>query len=166
MIRIHGVDVALVICEDLWQDGGPVAATRAAGAGLLLVVNSSPYEANKDDVRGELVARRAREAGCSLAYVNLVGGQDELVFDGDSLIADAEGKVFARAPQFEQGRMLVDLDLPAPTGTRWATHEGIRIEHTVLHDEPLPAYEPIAVGAGAAAGRRGRDVRRDRDRAA
>jgi NAD+ synthase (glutamine-hydrolysing) len=145
VIRIHGVDVALVICEDLWQDGGPVAATRAAGAGLLLVVNSSPYEANKDDVRGELVTRRAREAGCALAYVNLVGGQDELVFDGDSLIADAEGKVFARAPQFEQGSMVVDLDLPAPSGTPEGEHEGIRIVHTVLHEDPLPQYEPIAV---------------------
>ena len=144
VIRIHGVDVALVICEDLWQDGGPVAATRAAGAGLLLVVNSSPYEANKDDVRGALASRRAREAGCPLAYVNLIGGQDELVFDGDSLIADAEGKVFARAPQFEQGSMVVDLDLAAPTGTPGGEHEGIRIVHTVLHEDPLPAYEPIA----------------------
>jgi NAD+ synthase (glutamine-hydrolysing) len=143
VIRIHGIDVALVICEDLWQDGGPVAVTRAAGANLLLVVNSSPYEANKDDVRGELVARRAREAGCALAYVNLVGGQDELVFDGDSLIADAEGNVFARAPQFEQGSMLVDLDLPAATAIPVAEHEGIEIVHTVLHEEPLPAYEPM-----------------------
>ncbi|MDX6293550.1 MAG: hypothetical protein QOH50_2625 [Kribbellaceae bacterium] len=144
VIRIHGIDVALVICEDLWQDGGPVAATRAAGAGLLLVVNSSPYEVSKDDARGELVSRRAREAGCSLAYVNLIGGQDELVFDGDSLIADAAGKIFARAPQFEQGTMVVDLDLPAPTGTPSGEHQGIRIEHTVLHSDPLPGYEPIA----------------------
>ncbi|MDX6241388.1 MAG: hypothetical protein QOG10_6212, partial [Kribbellaceae bacterium] len=144
VIRIHGIDVALVICEDLWQDGGPVAATRAAGAGLLLVVNSSPYEVSKDDARGELVSRRAREAGCSLAYVNLIGGQDELVFDGDSLIADAGGKIFARAPQFEQGSMVVDLDLPAPTGTPSGEYEGIRIEHTVLQSDPLPAYEPIA----------------------
>ena len=86
VIRIHGIDVALVICEDLWQDGGPAAVTHEAGAGLLLVINSSPYEANKDDLRGDLVRRRAREAGCALAYVNLVGGQDELVFDGDSLV--------------------------------------------------------------------------------
>ena len=121
-----------------------MAATRAAGAGLLLVVNSSPYEANKDDVRGALASRRAREAGCPLAYVNLIGGQDELVFDGDSLIADAEGKVLARAPQFEQGSMVVDLDLAAPTGTPGGEHEGIRIVHTVLHEDPLPAYEPIA----------------------
>jgi NAD+ synthase (glutamine-hydrolysing) len=144
VIRIHGIDVALVICEDLWQEGGPVAATRAAGAGLLLVVNSSPYEVSKDDARGELVSRRAREAGCSLAYVNLIGGQDELVFDGDSLIADAAGEIFARAPQFEQGSMVVDLDLPAPTGTPTGEHQGIRIEHTVLHSDPVPAYKPIA----------------------
>lgn len=144
VVRVHGIDVAVTICEDLWQDGGPVAATQAAGAGLLLVVNSSPYEANKDDVRGELVSRRAREAGCALAYVNLVGGQDELVFDGDSVIADAAGKVIARAPQFEQGGMVVDLDLPAASGTPVAESVGIRIEHTVLHEDPVPAYPPIA----------------------
>ena len=69
---------------------GPVAATREAGAGLLAVINASPYERDKDDVRGELVARRAREAGCPLAYVNLVGGQDELVFDGDTMISNAD----------------------------------------------------------------------------
>lgn len=143
VIRVHGIDVAVVICEDLWQDGGPVAATRSAGAGLLLVLNGSPYEAAKDDVRGELVSRRARQAGCSLAYVNLIGGQDELVFDGDSLIADADGKVFARAPQFQPGTLVVDLDLPAATGTPSGAHEDIRIEHTVLQPEPLGPYEPL-----------------------
>jgi NAD+ synthase (glutamine-hydrolysing) len=143
VIRIHGIDVALVICEDLWQDGGPAAVTHEAGAGLLLVINSSPYEANKDDIRGDLVRRRAREAGCALAYVNLVGGQDELVFDGDSLVADADGKVFARAPQFEQGSMIVDLDLPAASGTPEGTYEGIDIVHTVLHQDPVESYDAM-----------------------
>ncbi|MFD7158758.1 NAD+ synthase [Kribbella sp. NPDC059898] len=143
VVRVHGIDVALVICEDLWQDGGPVAVTREAGAGLLLVVNSSPYEANKDDVRGDLVRRRAREAGCALAYVNLVGGQDELVFDGDSLVADADGTVIARAPQFEQGSMIVDLDLPAASGTPSGTHEGIEIVHTVLQSDELAPYDAM-----------------------
>ncbi|GAA1605455.1 MULTISPECIES: NAD+ synthase [Kribbella] len=143
VVRVHGIDVALVICEDLWQDGGPVAVTREAGAGLLLVVNSSPYEANKDDVRGDLVRRRAREAGCALAYVNLVGGQDELVFDGDSLVADADGTIIARAPQFEQGSMIVDLELPAASGTPSGTHEGIEIVHTVLQPAELAPYEPM-----------------------
>ena len=112
VMRVRGVDVAITICEDLWQDGGPVAQVRDAQAGLLVVINGSPYERNKDDVRLSLCQQRAREAGCALAYVNLVGGQDELVFDGDSLVVDETGALLARAPQFESGHLLVDLDLP------------------------------------------------------
>src|SRR5690242_14284023 len=82
LVRVNGIDVQLAICEDIWQEGGPVAAAREAGAGLLLVINGSPYERDKDDTRRALVARRARQAGCPVAYVNLVGGQDDLVFDG------------------------------------------------------------------------------------
>jgi NAD+ synthase (glutamine-hydrolysing) len=107
------VDVAIAICEDLWQDGGPVACTRLAGAGLLVVPNASPYERGKDDTRLELCRRRAREAGAVLAYVNMVGGQDELVFDGDSLVVDASGKLLARGPQFEEALVVADLELPA-----------------------------------------------------
>ena len=106
------VDVAIAICEDLWQDGGPVAVTRQAGAGLLVVPNASPYERGKDQARLELVARRAREAGAALAYVNMMGGQDELVFDGDSIIVDAEGGLITRGPQFEETLLVADLDLP------------------------------------------------------
>ncbi len=106
------VDVAIAICEDLWQDGGPVAVTRQAGAGLLVVPNASPYERGKDQSRLELVARRAREAGAALAYVNMMGGQDELVFDGDSIIVNAEGGLITRGPQFEETLLLADLDLP------------------------------------------------------
>jgi NAD+ synthase (glutamine-hydrolysing) len=111
VLRIRGVDVALAICEDLWQDGGPVAATAEARAGLLAVINASPYERDKDDVRGGLVTRRAREAGCPLAYVNLVGGQDELVFDGDTMIADGAGTIMVRALQFVEDLRVADLDL-------------------------------------------------------
>ena len=107
------VDVAIAICEDLWQDGGPVAVTRQAGAGLLVVPNASPYERGKDQARLELVVRRAREAGAALAYVNLVCGQDELVFDGDSIVVDAEGGLISRGPQFEETLLVADLDLPA-----------------------------------------------------
>ena len=110
------VDVAIAICEDLWQDGGPVAAARQAGASLLVVPNASPYERGKDDVRLELCARRAREAGAALAYANLIGGQDELVFDGDSILVDAEGGLLARGPQFEEALVVYDLDLPAASG--------------------------------------------------
>ena len=116
VVRIRGIDVAIAICEDLWQDGGPVAATAEAGAGLLAVINASPYEREKDDVRGDLVRRRAREAGCPLAYVNLVGGQDELVFDGDTMIAREDGTIVLRALQFVEDLVVADLDL-APGAT-------------------------------------------------
>jgi NAD+ synthase (glutamine-hydrolysing) len=107
------VDVAVAICEDLWQDGGPVAVTRDAGAALLVVPNASPYERGKDDTRLELCQRRAREAGAALAYVNMVGGQDELVFDGDSIIVSAAGDLLARGPQFAEALIVCDLELPA-----------------------------------------------------
>jgi len=118
VVRVHGVDVALAICEDLWQEGGPVAATRASAAGLLLVINGSPFEVNKDDVRLELCRRRAAEAGCTLAYLNMVGGQDELVFDGDSLVVATDGTVLTRAGQFTEELVVVDLDLPAAEQSR------------------------------------------------
>jgi NAD+ synthase (glutamine-hydrolysing) len=127
VLRIRGVDVAVAICEDLWQDGGPVAATAEAGAGLLAVINASPYERDKDDARGELVARRAHEAGCPLAYVNLLGGQDELVFDGDTMIAQADGKITVRALQFVDELVVADLELPAAS----APLETERAEGTV-----------------------------------
>jgi NAD+ synthase (glutamine-hydrolysing) len=149
VVRVHGVDVALAICEDIWQEGGPVAVAREAGAGLLLVVNGSPYERNKDDVRLDLVQRRAAAAGCALAYVNMVGGQDELVFDGDSLVVAADGTLLARAAQFEEELLVVDLDLPLATATAADETSGIeapdgaatRIERVVVSAETLPAWE-------------------------
>jgi NAD+ synthase (glutamine-hydrolysing) len=127
------VDVAIAICEDLWQDGGPVAVCRAAGAGLLVVPNASPYERGKDDTRLELVQRRAAEAGATLAYVNMVGGQDELVFDGDSIITGAAGELLARGPQFEQELVVADLELepavssPCPSDTPVDARDGSMI---------------------------------------
>jgi NAD+ synthase (glutamine-hydrolysing) len=106
------VDIAVAICEDLWQEGGPVAVCRRAGASLLMVPNASPYERGKDDVRLELCARRAREAEAALAYCNLFGGQDELVFDGDSILVSASGELLARGPQFEEALVVADLELP------------------------------------------------------
>jgi NAD+ synthase (glutamine-hydrolysing) len=107
------VDIAIAVCEDLWQEGGPVAVTGQAGAALLVVPNASPYERGKDDVRLDLCVRRAREAGAALAYANMTGGQDELVFDGDSIVVDAAGGLIARGPQFEDALVVADLDLPA-----------------------------------------------------
>ncbi|NES13999.1 MULTISPECIES: NAD+ synthase [Micromonospora] len=113
VVRIGGVDVALTICEDLWQAGGPFAVARQAGVGLVLTINGSPYELNKDDVRLPLVRRRAAEAGAAIAYVNMVGGQDELVYDGDSMIVSADGMLLARAPQFVEHLLVHDVELPA-----------------------------------------------------
>ncbi|QPP09147.1 NAD+ synthase [Streptomyces bathyalis] len=151
VVRVHGVDVALAICEDLWQNGGRVPAARSAGAGLLLSVNASPYERDKDDTRLELVRRRAQEAGCTTAYLAMTGGQDELVFDGDSIVVGAGGEVVARAPQFEECCVVLDLDLPAaadepPSGT---VDDGLTVEHVVLSGDPLPPYEPEATGSEA-----------------
>jgi NAD+ synthase (glutamine-hydrolysing) len=113
----QSVEVAIAICEDLWQDGGPVSVCRRSGAGLLVVPNASPYERDKEDVRLDLVVRRAREAGSALAYANMVGGQDELVFDGGSILVTADGTLVARGPQFEEALVVADLDLPAaPAG--------------------------------------------------
>jgi NAD+ synthase (glutamine-hydrolysing) len=107
------VDVAVAVCEDLWQEGGPIAVARQAGAGLVVVPNASPYERGKGTERVELCLRRSAEAGAALAYVNLVGGQDELVFDGDSIVVDTAGAVVGRGPQFEEALVVVDLQLPA-----------------------------------------------------
>ncbi len=133
VVRLHGVDVALAICEDLWQEGGPVAQVARMDAGLLVVVNGSPYEIHKDDFRLDLVARRAVQTQAAIAYVNMVGGQDELVFDGDSLVVGPDGGLIARAPQFEETLLVVDLELAAGVGT--VTRE--------ISAEPLPAYEPL-----------------------
>jgi NAD+ synthase (glutamine-hydrolysing) len=115
VVRIHGVDVGIAICEDLWIDGGITSQLAARTPGLVIVPNGSPYERAKDDVRLSLVTKRAREAKAPLAYVNMTGGQDDLVFDGDSIVVNAEGAVIARAPQFEDGVMIVDVE--AATGT-------------------------------------------------
>jgi len=109
VIDVDGSRVAIAICEDLWQDGGPVMWARQSAADLLVVINGSPYERDKDDERLALCQRRAKEAQCTLAYVNMVGGQDELVFDGDSIVVDASGAILGRAPQFEECVLHVDL---------------------------------------------------------
>jgi NAD+ synthase (glutamine-hydrolysing) len=116
VVRVGGVDVALTICEDMWQPGGPFTAAARAGVGLVVNINGSPYELDKDDIRLALVARRAAEAGATVAYVNMVGGQDELVFDGDSIVVAADGTVIARSPQFDEDLLVVDLDLPVASG--------------------------------------------------
>ena len=117
VVRIHGADIGIAICEDLWVDGGITAQLAERKPGLVIVPNGSPYERAKDDVRLALVTKRARQAGAPLVYVNMTGGQDDLVFDGDSIVVDKDGAVIARAPQFEDGVALVDLDVATHTSS-------------------------------------------------
>ena len=117
VVRIHGVDVGIAICEDLWIDGGITSQLAARKPGLVIVPNGSPYERNKDDVRLALVTKRARQAGAPLVYVNMTGGQDDLVFDGDSIVVGAQGDVIARAPQFEDGIAVVDIYVATKTSS-------------------------------------------------
>jgi NAD+ synthase (glutamine-hydrolysing) len=115
VLRLKGVDAALIICEDLWRDGGPLSRVLEADAGLLLVINASPFERDKDETRLPLVTRRARETDTIVAYVNIVGGQDDLVFDGDSVVVDGTGAILARAPQFREHLLVVDVDAAPAT---------------------------------------------------
>jgi NAD+ synthase (glutamine-hydrolysing) len=151
------VDVAIAICEDLWQDGGPVTVTREAGAALLVVPNASPYERGKDDTRLGLCQRRAREAGAVLAYVNMMGGQDELVFDGDSIIVAASGALLARGPQFAEALLVTDLALPAADPAVPGTgavpvdaRDGTTITIQRLTLPPLPSPATLASPPAAA----------------
>ena len=114
VVRIHGVDVAVAICEDIWHSLADIAARTP---GLLVVPNGSPYERNKDDVRLALVQKRAKEVGAPLAYVNMTGGQDDLVFDGDTIVVDKTGALIARAPQFDDVLMIVDIECSVGTST-------------------------------------------------
>ena len=116
LVRIHGVDIAVAICEDIWQDGGITSEIAGRNPGLLLVPNGSPFERNKDDVRLALVQKRALELGAPVVYVNMTGGQDDLVFDGDSIVVGADGAVIARAPQFQDGVAIVDIEVATNTG--------------------------------------------------
>ncbi len=107
VVRIHGVDVAIAICEDIWHSMASIAARTP---GLVVVPNGSPFERNKDDVRLALVQQRAREINAPLAYVNMTGGQDDLVFDGDTIVVDKDGAVLSRAVQFDDALVVVEID--------------------------------------------------------
>ena len=133
VVRIGGVDVGLAICEDIWQNRGPVAQLAERKVGLVIVPNGSPYERNKDDVRLALVQERARGFNAALAYVNMVGAQDDLVFDGDSIVVDAVGEVLMRTKQFEDQLAIHDLTLPLRTSNPDViiSDESVKIEGTM-----------------------------------
>ena len=104
-----GLKFSTLICEDIWQSGGPVAQLATSNTDIVLVLNGSPFEIDKDDKRKQLVRDLAVKNNAAVAYVNLVGGQDDLVFDGDSLMVDAVGRLIGRAKQFETDLIFFDI---------------------------------------------------------
>ena len=145
IVRLGGVDAGVIICEDLWRTDGPTAVLRPYPLGMLLVPNASPFERDKDEVREPLVITRAKEMKTTVCYVNLTGGQDDLLFDGDSMIVSPQGVRTVSGKRFEDELIVVDLDLPAydptavvPANTVLHTLEGVRGPG----DSALPEREP------------------------
>ena len=136
VIRVCGVDIGIAICEDIWQSGGPVAELAKRNIGLMLVPNGSPFEINKYDARLALVQQRAIEIGAPLAYVNMTGGADDLVFDGDTIVVGSGGEVIARAPQFEEGLMVIDLDVRISSSD----------PDLIISNPPILKYDKIKTG--------------------
>jgi NAD+ synthase (glutamine-hydrolysing) len=111
LFEIAAARVGVNVCEDIWYPEGPTQAQALAGADVVININGSPYHKGKRHARERMVATRAADNAVALCYVNLVGGQDELVFDGNSVVFDARGEVIARAPSFEENLLVVDLNL-------------------------------------------------------
>ncbi|HXY45061.1 MAG TPA: NAD+ synthase [Acidimicrobiales bacterium] len=147
---VNGVRVGVVVCEDAWSPTGPVARLGAGGAELIAVLNGSPYRAAVLAERRRMLATRAADASAVLAYVNVVGGQDELVFDGGSMIFDHDGTLLAAAPQFEEAVLVADIELrPAyrkrildPRGQPDAPALPVRLVADVRPDEPAVPFPP------------------------
>ncbi|MBI4934746.1 MAG: NAD+ synthase [Actinobacteria bacterium] len=145
---IGGVKVGISICEDVWSPTGPLAEQAAGGAELNININGSPFHAGKAGTRERMLATRAADASCALAYVNQVCGQDELVFDGGSMVFDADGELVARAALFQEELLITDVVIEPvyrkrlldPRGRR--TEEPMRVvmvsEQPVAHAEPAP----------------------------
>jgi len=142
IIRVGGVDCGVIICEDLWRDDGPVESLTGYPIGLLLVPNASPFERDKDEVRLPLVTHRATTMNTTVCYTNIVGGQDDLVFDGDSMVVGSDGQLLARSPQFVDHVTVVDCDVPL------ADESAMLPPHTQLVEVPArelagaPALHP------------------------
>ena len=141
---VGGVRVGMAICEDSWSPTGPIAEQAAGGAELMVILNASPYYAGRLPERERMLATRATDAACVVVYVNQVGGQDELVFDGASLVLDAEGRVIASAPQFAEHVLVTDLDVRPIFRKRLLDPRG-RANATAL---PVVAVTPTAQTQG------------------
>jgi NAD+ synthase (glutamine-hydrolysing) len=136
LLRLGEVLVGATICEDIWQPGPPATDLALAGAQLLVNVSASPFHVGKAEDREEMLVTRARDNAAYLAFCNLVGGQDELVFDGHSVVLDDEGEVLARAPGFEEALLVVDVDPLEAIGRRLKDVRRRELERA--QDDPRP----------------------------
>jgi NAD+ synthase (glutamine-hydrolysing) len=169
LIEIDGVPVGLTICEDIWQPGPPATSEALAGAQVIANLSASPYHAGKGREREQMLAQRARDNVAAVVFCNLVGGQDELVFDGHSVAIDQDGAIVARAPQFEEAFTVCTLDLGAVATRRLqdARHRDAVYAERVRGGNPVstiarlaarPVREPITVGGGPDGSPRGGDM--------
>jgi NAD+ synthase (glutamine-hydrolysing) len=147
LIEVEGIPIGLTICEDIWQPGPPATAEALAGAQVIANISASPYHAGKGREREQMLAQRARDNVAAVVFCNMVGGQDELIFDGHSLVLDQDGEVVARAPQFEEAFTLCTVDLGAVATRRLqdARHR------EAVHDERVRGAHPVSTIARLAA---------------
>ena len=153
LFEVAGVRVGIAICEDVWSPEGPIADQSAGGAELIVIPNGSPYFEGRHDERERMVATRAEDAHCHIAYVNMVGGQDELIFDGTSFVVDDHGDLLARSPQLREHLQIVDLDLRPVFRTRLLDPRGrdtapplpvVHVSDRVVDHAPPPRPLEIA----------------------
>jgi NAD+ synthase (glutamine-hydrolysing) len=144
LLELGGTLVGPTICEDMWQPGAPATDLALAGAQLLTNISASPFHVCRDREREEMFATRARDNACFVAFCNAVGGQDELIFDGNSFVLDEEGHVLARAPGFEEALLVVDIDAADAVGRRLrdVRRRALARERDALPDAPI-----VALGA-------------------
>jgi NAD+ synthase (glutamine-hydrolysing) len=144
LLRFGDTLVGPTVCEDIWQPGPPATDLSLAGAHLLVNISASPFHVGKAEDREEMLVTRARDNACYVAFCNLVGGQDELVFDGHSVVLDDEGEVLARAPGFEETLLVVDLDPTEAVGRRL---RDVRRRELARARGGAPSAEILDVGA-------------------
>ena len=135
---VAGVSVGVNVCEDIWYPGDPTQAQARAGAQVIININGSPYHAGKRDLRQEMLATRARDYGVFLCYANQVGGQDELVFDGGSMVLGPDGGLVAQAAMFEEELLVCDLSI----GEAKEAKRPRRVRRVALSDEPFVSDKP------------------------
>ena len=144
LLELGGTLVGPTICEDMWQPGPPATDLALAGAQLLTNISASPFHTCRDREREAMFATRARDNACFVAFCNAVGGQDELLFDGNSLVVDEEGHVLARAPGFEEALLVVDIDPADAVGRRL---RDVRRRALARDRERLPEAPVVSLGA-------------------